>query len=116
MKPEDFVKKIRQSVLDENVAIYRDLFDSTEVDKASDEYWKKALRFYGSLDKSGQEILFKIMRQVSVDTISNLLGVLDGVSSLEDTDVQLKLIVNNDMQEVLSGDLQDIFLEMEEDQ
>ena len=62
MKPEDFVKKIRESILDENVGIYKDLFDSTGVDEASDGYWKEALQFYGKLNSEDRDTLFKIIK------------------------------------------------------
>ncbi|WP_185843532.1 hypothetical protein [Pseudoalteromonas luteoviolacea] len=54
------------------------------------------------------------MRQVSVDTISNLFALLDGVSCLEDQDGDFRLTIEN-VKEQLNGDLQDIFLEIEED-
>ncbi len=116
MKPEDFVKKIRESILDENVGIYKDLFNSTSVDEASDEYWKEALRFYGKLNSEERETLFKIIRQVSVDTISNLFGVLDGVTCLDDQGEDFTLTIGDDGKGKINGDLQDIFLEIEEDQ
>ena len=114
MKPEEFVKKIRQSVLDENIAIYKDLFETTEVDQASDPYWKEALDLFEKLGDKEKETLFKIMRQVSVDTISNMFALLDGVICLEEQDGDFSLTIEN-KQEQLNGDLQDIFLEIEED-
>lgn len=114
MKPEEFVKKIRQSVLDENIAIYKDLFETTEVDQASDPYWKEALDLFEKLGDKEKETLFKIMRQVSVDTISNMFALLDGVICLEEQDGEFSLTIEN-KQEQLNGDLQDIFLEIEED-
>ncbi len=116
MKPEKFVSNIRQSILADNLIIYRELFNETEIDQATDKYWKEALQLYKKLDKDDQEILFKIMRQVTADTISNLFGVLDGVSWLEDQEDDFKLSIDNDKQEKLNGDLQDIFLEAEEEQ
>ena len=115
MKTEYFVEKIRKAIIDENDAIYRDLFNNTDMADATDEYWKKALLLFKSLDKYGQEALFEIMRQVSVDTLSNMFGVLDGVSSLENVDEEFKLTADDDESEVINGDLQDIFLEMEEE-
>ncbi|HIF9540201.1 TPA: hypothetical protein ACX6S1_000369 [Photobacterium damselae] len=114
MKPEEFVKKVRQSILDENIAIYKDLFETTEVDQASDPYWKEALSLFDKLGDKEKKTLFRIMRQVSVDTISNMFALLDGVSCLEDQDGDFSLTIEN-VQEQLNGDLQDIFLEIEKD-
>jgi hypothetical protein len=113
MTPENFVKKIRQSVLDENTVIYRDLFEMTEVEQASDLYWKEALALFNKLSNEDKETLFKIMRQISVDTISNFFAVLDGVNCLEDQEGDFSLKLDN-KPEKLNGDLQDIFLEIEE--
>lgn len=113
MIPEEFVKKIRLSVLDENQAIYKDLFQNTDVKDASDSYWQGALGLFGNLNDSEREILFSIIRQVTVDTVSNMFGVLDGVTTLEDFDDDLVLSLEGG-EEQLNGDLQDIFLEIEE--
>lgn len=113
MKPEEFVKKIRQSVLDENIAIYKDLFEGTSIDQATDLYWIEALGLFNKLSDDDKKILFKIMRQVSVDTISNIFALFDGINFLEDQTENFSLTLN-DKQERLNGDLQDIFLEIEE--
>ena len=114
MKAEYFVEKLRQAIIEENDVIYRDLFNNTDEAEATYEYWKKALALFRSLDSDNRETLFKIMRQVSVDTLSNVFGVLDGVSAVEDVDEEFKLTTDVDS-EVINGDLQDIFLEMEEE-
>lgn len=113
MNPEEFVKKIRYSVLDENMDIYRDLFENTVIDQTSDLYWQEALKLFKNLDTDAKETLFKIMRQVSVDTISNLFSLLDGISYLEDQSEDFTLTVGTEIN-ILNGDLQDIFLEIEE--
>ena len=113
MKPEDFVQKIRQSVLDENIAIYRELFETTEIEETSDPYWKSALLLFNKLGVEEKEVLLNIMRQASVDTISNLFALLDGVSCLEGQQGDFYLALSKDLN-ALNGDLQDIFLEMEE--
>lgn len=115
MKTKDFVKEIRKSIIDENETIYRDLFETTDVDQTSDVYWKEALIFFNKLEAEDRETLFKIMRQVSVDTISNIFAVLDGVSFLEGQEDQFNLTIGEGMEQ-LNGSLQDIFLEIEEDQ
>ncbi len=114
MKPENFVKEVKKSIVEENESLYRDLFENTNASEATDEYWKEALKLFSGLDDNGKEALFKIMRQVSVDTVSNLFGVLDGVSSLDGVDEEFKLSASDNENEIINGDLQDIFLELEE--
>lgn len=111
--PKKFVVQLRSAVVDENVAIYRDLFVSTSVEKASDPYWKRALTMFQALSHEQQEVFFEIVRQVAVDTASNVLGVIDGVNALEDMDVEL-VLVYGDERLALSGDLQSLFLVEEE--
>ncbi|MDX2080386.1 MAG: hypothetical protein SFU53_06335 [Terrimicrobiaceae bacterium] len=113
MTPENFVTQLRKAVVDENIAIYRDLFESTAPDAASDPYWKRALSFYDSLDEAGRRVLFEIMRQTSVDTVSNLLAVLDGVSALDSAREDFVLRTSSDPQQI-NGSLQDLFLEADE--
>ncbi len=49
------------------------------------------------------------MRQVIVDTLSNVFGVLDGSTPLENYRDYFHLAYGDDPQD-LNGDLQDIFL------
>lgn len=91
----------------ENNGIYRDIFESTAEHEASDPYWKRAIALFSSLDASGKETLLEIMRQVSVDTTSNVLGVIDGANSLEGIDESFALTLGGTDP---GGDLQSLFL------
>jgi hypothetical protein len=111
MNDREFVSAIRTDIIDTNLQIYKDIFAKMESD-VSNPYWKEALRFYGSLENPGKEIVFKIIRQVMADTISNLFGILDGVCITREIrfeDLTLELSGQR-----IDGDLQDLFLEMEE--
>lgn len=114
MKPEDFVQKVRQSIIDENMVIYKDLFENTSIEKVNDPYWKEALGFFKDLSDENKRVLFNIMRQTSIDTTSNLFAILDGVAYLEGQKGSLSLISNDEESEILNGSLQDILLEFEE--
>lgn len=111
MKVEEFVTKIRGSVVDENLYAYRSIFKTTSVSDAADSYWKEALTFFNGLDQNQRDVLFEIIRQVEVDTVSNMLGVLDNTTVLENQEDNFELRYG---QEVFSGSLQDVFLEQEE--
>lgn len=114
MTPAQFVAKLRISVVEENVAIYRGLFSNTKIESASDSYWKMALNFFGALTPHQQKIFFEILRQVTVDATSNVLGVIDGVNSFDGVDGEFVLTYDDDA-DPLSGDLQSIFLAEEEE-
>lgn len=113
MKPKDFVIGLRAAVIDENIIIYRDLFANVPIENASDAYWKRALDLFNSLSSEQQEVFFEVVRQIAVDTTSNVLGVIDGVNSLEDMNAEFSLTYGDEKQP-LNGDLQSLFLVEEE--
>lgn len=113
MTPEDFVSQIRLAVVQQNNAIYKDLFGATLPEAANDAYWKRTLTLYHSLNERDRSVLLEIMRQVVVDTVSNLFGILDGTSPLDSSDEEFLLTSEADGQK-LNGNLQDLFLEAEE--
>jgi hypothetical protein len=87
MKKEVFIKSLYQSVIKENRTIYQDLFENTDVNTVKDSYWKEALRFYSELNDEGKEILFKVIEQIQVDTVSNGLGIFDGKVSISGEEI-----------------------------
>ena len=96
------------------MAIYRDLFANTDAASASDPYWKRALSLHDALTNDQKAVLFPIVRQVMVDTTSNLLGVLDGVNWLEGQTEGFKLTMESGTEKLNEG-MQDLLLGMEED-
>jgi hypothetical protein len=113
MTPENFISQVRSVVVQQNASIYKDLFESTTPEGASDAYWKRALTLHRSLSDAERAVLFEIMRQVSVDTVSNLFGIIDGASALEGPREDFVLTSQPDNRK-LNGNLQDLFLEAEE--
>lgn len=104
---EIFIKSIYKTVVEENKELYKQLFDSRTIDKRTDEYWKQALNLYNNLSKENKEVLIKIVEQTMIDTISNILGIIDGSSTLNGCNIEPKLFLDgNDT----DGELQDIFL------
>lgn len=112
MNTQIFVEKINKYIIDENDKIYRELFTNTKIENVKDEYWKQAQLLFNSLSEENKEVFFKIIHQIMVDTISTLLGTIDGVIDLgyDDFDFSLK-----EKDNVLSGDLQDYFLSLIEE-
>lgn len=101
-----------QSVVEDNVATYREIFEITSPDNASDPYWKRALSLFQALPPEQKPIFFEVLRQVCVDTTSNVLGVIDGVNAVEGGTGEFTLIYGGS--ENLSGDLQSLFRVEEE--
>ncbi|MGG4506757.1 transposase, partial [Heyndrickxia sporothermodurans] len=96
----------------ENLQLYKDLYKTTNVTSKTDNYWKKAIGFYDSLTDENKDNLMKIIEQTMIDTISNMLGVIDGSSTLKDCSLEPKLLLDSIDTE---GELQDSFLEFIEE-
>lgn len=107
-----FVKSLYESIVKENLRLYKDLYEATNVTSKTDDYWKKAIVFYDSLTEENKDTLMKIIEQTMIDTISNVLGVIDGNSTLKDCSLEPKLLLDSIDTE---GELQDSFLEFIEE-
>jgi hypothetical protein len=113
MSPEEFVAGLRSDVIDNNLTIYKRLFSENTPEDATDPYWKRALALFMKLDPEDQAVLFEIIRETMVATTSTVLGVLDGVNSVNQRFVRFS--VADDRGNRLSGDLQDLFLQQEQE-
>lgn len=112
MNPQEFVTELRKVVVDENSVIDRRLFSEMHFEEITDPYWKRAFVFFEALPLEQREVFFEILRQVAVDTTSNILGVIDGTCSIANLFVRFELIAYG---ENIAGDLQDMFLADEEE-
>lgn len=106
---EIFVKSLYDSIVKEDLQLYKNLYETTNVGPKTDEYWKQAISFYDCLTDENKDILMTILEQTMIDTISNMLGVIDGSSSLKNCSLEPKLLLDSNDTE---GELQDYFLEL----
>lgn len=104
---EVFIRSIYKTIVEENKELYKNLFNNTTIDEASDEYWKQSLSLYNNLSQQNKDVLINIIKQTMIDTISNILGIIDGTSTLNECDIEPKLFLNNND---TNGELQDLFL------
>ena len=114
MYPEEFIEKLKEQIIDDNLVIYKKIYESTIIDEKveKDPYYGDALVFYRSLPTKQKEIIFKIIRQTIIDTTSTILGIIDGPVSLEGVhgDFLLTYKAPNEIETILSDDLQTYFL------
>jgi hypothetical protein len=113
MNPNEFVSMLHSEIIEQNADLYRSLFENTAVEAASDEYWKKALGLFNALSLDQKEIFFRVIRQTAVDALSNVLAVIDG-SIVPDGVSEDFCLTLGESKVPLNGDLQDVFLAMEE--
>lgn len=109
---EMFIKSVYKTVVEENKELYKDLFDNTTIDKATDQYWKQSLNLYNSLSKENKEVLINIIEQTMIDTISNVFGIIDESSTLNGCNIKTKLLLDG---KDTDGELQETFLEYVEE-
>ena len=108
MTPETFVEGIIEDTVNSDWNIYVDLFNKTDMKDVTDEYWKRAIVFYNKIDVKDRDVFFSILKQVNIDAISSMLGLLDGVFRLKNQDEAFELKYSGIK---LNECLQDIFLE-----
>ena len=109
---ESLVRLFKANIVQSNLEVYRKLFKETSRSDATDKYWQIALEFFHELSPNQREVLFKIIKQTQIDTLAHILGIIDG-TVLTEGETDLSLMTNN---ERVSGDLQDLFLSLFEEQ
>ena len=113
MNTKEFVKELINTISDEYIDTYQQIYSSTLIDSKikKDPYWFDALTFYQSLSQKDKETLFKIIKQTTIDTTSTILGIIDGPVSLNQIPGDFTLTyTENEKTVILNGDLQDEFL------
>ena len=110
MSETKFIEALKATTVESNLKAYKDIFEKTTLNnEVKDPYWKDALLLFNSLNNDQKRIFFSILRQVAIDTTAQILGILDGTSSMDGYDAEFKLTTSENGQ-VINGDLQDIFL------
>lgn len=111
MEAKTLAEKFLVGIVNANLATYRQLFAEANAEEATDPYWKSALAFFENLNQDEKETFFAILKQVSVDTVSNIVGAIDGCSDIG-LNEEVRLVDRHG--KVISGSLQDYFLEATE--
>jgi hypothetical protein len=111
MEPIKFVTDIRSRVVQNDNIRYENLLESEK--EINDSQWKEIVSIYRRLSKDEKNKFIDFLRLIQVNTVSHVFGILDGSTYLNEERETFQLISNSD-QAVINGDLQDLFLEMEE--
>lgn len=107
---EQFIEGLYKNIVEGNMKLYKQFFLYDPNEEGTIEYWKNAIAFYDKLDDKDKEILFSIIKSTIVDTVSNVLAVLDGHEDIDRINVQVKLNGQEN-----DSELQDAFLAYVED-
>lgn len=113
MKPQELVKILNRDVIKGNLKLYESLLETTN--EATDPVWKGILPVYIDFSKEEKENFLKFLKIVEINTLSHVLGILDGTTHADgiDTDFILTTEQNNDK---INENLQDLFLELIEEE
>jgi hypothetical protein len=107
----EFVKRLKERVIDNDNKVYQKILDTTKV--AKDPVWQEILPVYKNMTKEQQVAFIRFLRLIQVNTLSHVLGILDGSTYLSDGNENFVLKTEQN-EDPINGDLQDIFLGMEE--
>jgi hypothetical protein len=107
MTNNEFIKSIKEEIFNELFNGYFHTMETTNSNTVSDFYWKKILALYDTLDIEGKENLKIFVRLIMTDLLSSVFAKLDGVSSFK---YQTELFELKSGNEIINGDLQEIFL------
>lgn len=111
---ELFVKELRDSVVTQGLEDCRGMYQEAAAAASQDldPSWQAPAQLFNKLSEEDRDALFQAVRLAVVDTVSHVLGVLDGSCVLESFEEDFTLSYDG---ENLERELQDLFLEMEED-
>ncbi len=113
MEAEEFIESLRRTVLKGNLDEYSRIL-SAEIDHVTDQTWKPIILKYQELSDLEKKDFISFIRMIEVNTISHVLGIIDGSSYLDENNEEFQLICSSDGK-IISGDLQDYFLGAEEE-
>lgn len=113
MTSQDFVSCIRREVLEQNIELYlHNLERAAQSGNGSNDLWPRMSELYQSLDEVQRREFMIAVRQIIVDTLSNIFGVLDGSTLLKKHRDYFHLTYGGESKD-LNGNLQDLFLSPE---
>lgn len=113
MKAEELVKILNRDVIRGNLELYQNLLENTN--EATDPVWKGILPMYINFSREEKEVFLKFLKIVEINTLSHVLGILDGTTHVDDIEEDFILITENKNEKINEG-LQDLFLELIEEE
>ena len=109
---EEFIKKLYETIIEKGMDEYQNLLDNTNIKDVTDKYWICALELYDILSSEQKANMINFGKLIMIDTISSVFGILDGSSSLNGGNMDIKVEING---QDTGEELQDTFLEFIEE-
>jgi hypothetical protein len=101
---EKFVKELKEVIVEDNLRLYAKFVHEKDPNQIKSEEWRKFMAAVGSHDAEGAVSV--VFRQVLVDALANVLGVLDGSSTLPSMRGEFRITYDG---ELLDKSLADTF-------
>jgi len=111
MEITEIIKDIKKNVIEDDLKMYTEIFNSNEI--GNDPIWKEIIPIYNNLSITNKSSFINFIKLIQVNTVSHIFGILDGSSYLNEKNEDFLLITKSN-NKIINGDLQDIFLELEE--
>ena len=103
-------RAIHRDIVTENMKIFRERYASTRPTPRTSASFRRAMKLCQSLGEGDRSVLFEMLEHVSVDSVSTVLGLIQGAATAEGLAGQFQLIY-----EGITDDIQDEFLVAEEE-
>lgn len=105
-KTEQFVKAVYETVVQEGLHTYKEMYEE-EVSPSDTDLYSHAIHMYQQMNPEQQKLMMHIIEVVMVETVSHVFGLIDGSSGLIDSDIEATLLLDDVDTE---GELQDSFI------
>lgn len=112
MDAKKFVEALRKNAIEDDNRIYQSQLDTLSNPK--DPIWRDAISIYRALDKNNKIVFLQFLRLIQINTLSHVLGVLDGSTTLVENGENF-ILKTQESDQVINGYLQDILWEIEEE-
>lgn len=107
---KQFAESLSSDLIQELCDDYISLLEEYPIENATDKYWIEILGLYRKESDHVRALLLKIMRRTMIDTVSTVLGVIDGESNLGNKSYNF-IILDKKSGEKVNGELQEMFLQ-----
>lgn len=101
-----FVKAMYETVVQEGLQTYKEMYEEERSSSDSDLY-SQAIDMYQQMNPEQQKLMMHLIEVVMVDTVSHVFGALDGTSSLTNSEIEATVWLDGTDTEM---GLQDAFL------
>jgi hydroxypyruvate isomerase len=64
MKPEDFINKLKDSVLDESMKFYIETLNTKDIPDNTIQHWKDALNLFNKLEEKNKKFYYQLFSRL----------------------------------------------------